>query len=183
MSSVVLDEVMASKSPGLSLGDFESIVDELAALERRKAEMLEAARRVISTVLTAPTVAQQLWQGLARVPSQEVHSEREQVERTFRSLVDAAAECEQLLPVATKIAGEPLPGSDRVSAVRAELTQFVDMILSRWTSLEDLEQLIVDTIELPEWVTKGPNPPGVGIPQHWIDDVDDDPFRPLPDAP
>ena len=183
MSSAVLNEVLTAERPGLSLDDFESAIDSLTAAERRRDDLIYKVRRLLDFVLALPGDLRRRWQEGLRSPSTELHQQRP----TWFQAVDGSLwflnYAESLMPAATTLAGSPLPGADKLAGARAELEHFAEKLRSRWTSLEELEELMASTFELPEWVLTGPIPPHLRPPQSWWEDEDDDPFAPLPDAP
>ncbi len=177
MANAVLERALTSKGSQTPDAELRRLPGEL----RRAAERLELTRMAIADTLSMPARLRQIWQLLLQLQPDELHAHRDEVRAMFDDWLGVAAMTAEVLPHAEPLAGGPLPGADQVPAARQELARFAETILTRWKSRDDLVQLMIDTIELPEWVLKGPNPPGVGFPQHWIDDVDDDPFQPLPD--
>lgn len=173
MANAVLDEMTTDLAVELSLDEFEAVADELAAAERHRSEKLAAAQQAIDRALALPTIVRSMWQKVIREPSTALNEIRGEIEETFRRAIGFVDHTVRVVPKAEALAGGPLPGSDQLPATRAELAALVDMIFSRWTSQEELEELMAETFELPSWVTEGKIPPHLQPPQSWYDETID----------
>ena len=178
MSNAVLERALTAKGSETPKAELVRLPGEL----RLATERLEVARQAVAESVTMPARLRQVWQALIRLPAEELHLNRDVVRAKFDEWLEMAAMTAEVLPHAIALAGGTLKGADQVPIARQELARFVEMILSRWKTLDDLCELIVDTIELPEWVTKGTTPAHLRPPQWWIDDLDDDPLKPPADA-
>lgn len=172
--SAVLDKSPA-QVPAAELATLRGIQRPTAPAGRQ--EVLRLARLFLPEVLSFPTGVRSYWQRVIRAPLAELHAARGQVVAEFDKLTDIARRTAELLPEAAAVAGGPLPGSDDLPAARAELAKFVELILSRWKTEDDLAELIVDTFELPAWLREGRIPPHLRPPSSWYAESAD-PTRP-----
>lgn len=164
----------------LRSGEREALLrlpDELEAARARRDAELDLPRRFLAEVMTFPAAARAYWQRIIREPAGELHAARDQVVAEFEKLIDIARLTAGAMPKAEALAGGPLPGSELLPAARQDLSRFVELVLTRWKTQEDLEELIVDTFELPEWLTKGPIPEHLRPPPSWYQETID-PFQP-----
>ncbi len=178
--SAVLDikPAMGGRDAVRQLGD---VLTEATAARRYWQTKLDKAMPVLAHALSLPTEARAYWQKLIRSPADELHASRSTVVGEFDQLLTHANMTAEALPALATLAGRVVPDLDRLPDARRELSQFIEMVVTRWKTEDDLHRLIVETIELPEWVTEGPVPAHFRPPQSWWDAVDDDPFQPLPD--
>ena len=196
MTSVTTNRVRPGGLSGASIDQFEALFDVEAKFERAREELVrsenELARidderhqltqSLVHLLAEAPAKTREYWQKMVRLPPEEVQQWRTAILADFARLLDVVCHTSAS---ATQLArlGRPVAGADDLPAVETDLASFRDRVLSRWNTLDDLHQLIVDTIELPEWVLNGPTPAHLRPPQSWWEAEDDDPFQPLPDQP
>ena len=128
---------------------------------------------MIELSLGAAAELRKAWQQLVRLPPAVVYGLRERFEGAYRAELHLIDTTTRILPQAAELAGRPLPGADRVAAARAEVTAFAEMILNRWTSEDELVELMAETFDLPDWLTRGEIPPHLRPPPSWYAETTD----------
>jgi hypothetical protein len=81
------------------------------------------------------------WAGQAN----RVHALRGGLLRTFEARLRYLAEAIRLASVAADLTGRPVPGSERLSGAIQALEALKNEVFGRWNTLEDLEQILVET--------------------------------------
>jgi hypothetical protein len=81
------------------------------------------------------------WAGQAR----QVHALRDSLLRSFEARLRYLAQAIRIASVAAVQTGREIPGSDRLPGAIQDLNALKTQIFSNWNTLEDLEQMLVET--------------------------------------
>jgi hypothetical protein len=156
------------------------LTDQPKSVSPTDTEFVRLAQASLDQALRLPADTRRFWQQLVRLPPDVLHDHRERVRAALDEVLRSTRHTPEIVRLAGDLRGGPLPGAGDLPAARAELARFVESILTRWKSRDDLVQLMIDTIELPAWVTSDTTPEHLRPPQSWWDDEDDDPLQPRP---
>jgi hypothetical protein len=81
------------------------------------------------------------WAGQAR----QVHALRDSLLRTFESRLRYLAQAIRLARVSSGLTGRAVSGSERLSGAIQDLEGLKREVFDRWSTLEDLEEMLVET--------------------------------------
>lgn len=112
----------------------------------------EGWKRVCQEVVTAGRV-------------RELHDARDE----FRGVYDSYLTLIESVTSLADTLDSPLATEFR--RVEEEVRQLRDNLFSNWNSQEDLEELLVESFPLPEWLNQGEIPPHLRPPQSWYEET------------
>ena len=79
---------------------------------------------------------------------EQVHARRRDLLRSFEARLRQFAQAIRMASSAASLTSREVPGSERLPAAIQELTALKEEVFGKWNTLEDLEQILVETYPL-----------------------------------
>lgn len=174
--STVLERVV-DEMRGWPAAGTPPVSEKLWEFDQQVTRLAELTSLFLRPALFADKTAQRFWQHLIRRPSAELHAARGNVLAMYERMLEIVEATTQMAKLTRSLTDRTVEGNEQLPEVHRKLAQFVGMVRDRWTSQEELEELMADTFELPKWLAEGNIPPHLQPPQSWYDETTD-PFKP-----
>ena len=133
----------------LSSGSSDRLEDLDRAAQEYARTIQAGVRPLLGTSSRFDEGCKLIWKEVLTDRADEVHAARDRYLAVFRDRLRQLQKASQLAGHAGQVSGRELPEARALESEAETLARKLDRLAARWQTLEDLEELAADSIELP----------------------------------
>ncbi len=157
-------------------GVLERVADDPGLTPEKGTWLASQSQQLVSRALDEPHRLTQMWEQLCELAyiagAGILQPYRPAIEQSYQFKRENLALAVKLVSRVKNAVGIDLVGADRLPAAAEAIERFRAAVLDKWASLEDLEELLVESFPLSSAdlkIVAAKSPP----PQSWYDETDD----------